>query len=485
MQKYDVVIVGGGMGGLVSAALLSHSGISTLLLEQHSMPGGCCASFVRDGYLFEAGATVGCGFHPGGPMDWLGNRLGLHWPVTRLPVAWEYLDGDLCLQLDANRRSLLKEFPDSHGFWREQEVVADNLWAFTWLLLEQYSGSRPKQLFELSQYLVSKMVSPKLLRLMASPAGSWLRAHGLATDYRLRRFIDAQLLISAQAPLEQSNGLFSALALDLPRREPCHISGGVGTIAAMLSACIQEQGGRVRLGEKVVQLEARGGKIKEVITSRGRYGCKQLVFNGSSATLASLLGRTVTDSWSRDNRAAWGAFIVHLGLDRNLLSGRSSPYLQMLQPAGDKFGECGSLFLSIPKVSTIAEATASQPGLTVSTHTEVGPWWEAYRAGSCHYSARKQEYTDKILTLLTHYLGEFRQSVNVVFTGTPVTYARYTGRFLGLVGGYAQTRVLPPKGNTFGMKNLWMVGDHSFPGQSMAGVTVGAALKVDGLLRKF
>ena len=54
-NKYDVVIVGAGIGGLVCGCYLAKSGLKVLIAEQHSSPGGCCASFNRDGYQFDIG----------------------------------------------------------------------------------------------------------------------------------------------------------------------------------------------------------------------------------------------------------------------------------------------------------------------------------------------------------------------------------------------------------------------------------------------
>ena len=43
-----------------------------------------------------------------------------------------------------------------------------------------------------------------------------------------------------------------------------------------------------------------------------------------------------------------------------------------------------------------------------------------------------------------------------------------------MVGCYAQTSRFAARGPKTGIDNLWLVGDSIFPGQSTAGVTLGA-----------
>lgn len=54
--NYDVIIIGAGIGGLVSGCYLAKSGLKVLIIEQHSKAGGYCSSFSREGFIFEVGA---------------------------------------------------------------------------------------------------------------------------------------------------------------------------------------------------------------------------------------------------------------------------------------------------------------------------------------------------------------------------------------------------------------------------------------------
>lgn len=54
-MKYEVVIIGSGLGGLVCAHILSKAGKRVLVLEKNSQPGGCLQSYRRDGLTFDTG----------------------------------------------------------------------------------------------------------------------------------------------------------------------------------------------------------------------------------------------------------------------------------------------------------------------------------------------------------------------------------------------------------------------------------------------
>ncbi|GBL34598.1 putative all-trans-retinol 13,14-reductase [Filimonas sp.] len=53
-KPYDIVIIGAGLGGLLSAALLSKEGYKVCVLEKNKQIGGCLQSFGFDGKLFES-----------------------------------------------------------------------------------------------------------------------------------------------------------------------------------------------------------------------------------------------------------------------------------------------------------------------------------------------------------------------------------------------------------------------------------------------
>ncbi len=70
-SRYDVVVIGAGLGGLTSAALLSRAGLSVCVLEMDARPGGYLAGFRRKDHRFDSA------------IHWL-NQLGPNGLVTRV-----------------------------------------------------------------------------------------------------------------------------------------------------------------------------------------------------------------------------------------------------------------------------------------------------------------------------------------------------------------------------------------------------------------
>ena len=66
MRKSEVIVVGAGIAGLTSAAILSKQGLSVTLIESHTQAGGCAGTFKRKNYIFDVGATQVAGLEKGG-----------------------------------------------------------------------------------------------------------------------------------------------------------------------------------------------------------------------------------------------------------------------------------------------------------------------------------------------------------------------------------------------------------------------------------
>ncbi|MFM2158144.1 MAG: carotene isomerase, partial [Cyanobacteriota bacterium] len=73
---WDVIVIGSGIGGLVTASQLAAKGAKTLVLERYLIPGGSGGSFRREGYTFDVGASMIFGFGEKGHTNLLTRALG-------------------------------------------------------------------------------------------------------------------------------------------------------------------------------------------------------------------------------------------------------------------------------------------------------------------------------------------------------------------------------------------------------------------------
>jgi len=155
--------------------------------------------------------------------------------------------------------------------------------------------------------------------------------HGLAQDLPFNRFIDAQLLISAQTTGQHANAVYSATALDLARQGVFHVEGGIGGLADTLVEKIESVGGEVRFRQRVTQIHVEAGQATGVTVQQGRRG-KQgeflpadvIIGNLTPWSLDGLLGEASPARLRREveaRPAGYGAFALHLGLDASKIPG--------------------------------------------------------------------------------------------------------------------------------------------------------------------
>lgn len=77
MQKYDIVIIGSGLGGLLCGAVLSKEGYSVCVLEKNAIPGGCFQAFKRFGRTLDTGVHYIGSMDEGEPLNSCFTYLGI------------------------------------------------------------------------------------------------------------------------------------------------------------------------------------------------------------------------------------------------------------------------------------------------------------------------------------------------------------------------------------------------------------------------
>jgi len=484
-----IVVIGAGVGGLTTAALLAKAGLDVTVLEAHVYPGGCAGTFYHQGYRFDAGATLAAGFGDAGGMTRLGEALGITWPVEPAEVAMQVHlpDGSTVTRWTDPARwrdERLTAFgATSEPFWRWQERTADLLWDVA-LRGVPWPPQNAREFASLTEAgLKMAAAAPSRLPGLGLDALRPVAAHLSEANEPLRRYVDGQLLISAQATSERANALYGAAALDMPRRGVAHVRGGMGKIAGLLADAVRRHGGRVLQRQRVTRVIRQGDSSFIVETEkRAGFPADAVIFNLPPWDAAALLDEARPASLRQAKHPAdgWGAFMTYVGLDAAAVPPDVPLHHQVL--VREPFGEGNSVFLSLSLPDDAARAPQGQRALTISTHTRLPPWWRLFEHERDAYEARKHEYTHRVLAAAELALPGLRQAARLVLPGTPVSFQRFTHRSLGWVGGFPQTNLFQASGPRLG-PNLWLVGDSIFPGQSVLAVALGGMRVADAMVR--
>jgi all-trans-retinol 13,14-reductase len=94
-MKYDIIIIGAGLGGLTAGAKLSREGKKVLVIEQHDRPGGYATTFKRGDFTLEVGLHEMYGPSPGDMETKIFNDLEVFNDTRfiRIPEFYRFING--------------------------------------------------------------------------------------------------------------------------------------------------------------------------------------------------------------------------------------------------------------------------------------------------------------------------------------------------------------------------------------------------------
>lgn len=311
-----------------------------------------------------------------------------------------------------------------------------------------------------------------------STVGQMLRLYGLGSDRRLKTFLDLQLKLYSQVNADETALLYAATALGVSQAPLglYHLQGSMQALSDRLVTALEQDGGKLLMRHSVQKIngdrsiEILNQKTGEVWTEPADH----VVANVTVQNLVQLLGEQAPQGYQHRVEklpSASGAFVVYLGVKQAAIPLDCPPHLQFLYDYEGPIAENNSLFVS---VSHAGDGRAPEGCATViaSSFTDPNAW-----AKCQDYEGLKQQYTETAIARLSKFFNLTPDTLVYTEAATPRTFAQYTGRDRGVVGGIGQrVATFGPFGfaNRTPIQNLWLVGDSTHPGEGTAGVSYSA-----------
>lgn len=484
--RQRVVVIGAGIGGLTTAALLARRGYQVILFDQTQSPGGCASTFRRRGLTFDVGATQVAGLEPGGIHHRIFGELDIELPKATPcdPACAVYLPGEenpIHVWRDPQRWQVERQnqFPGSEPFWQLMSTLFQASWAFQ----GRYPVLPPRHLWDYWQSF--KALRPDTLitvPFVFATVASLLRHYRLDGDRRLKTFLDLQLKLYSQVDSEETALLYAATALAVSQepRGLFHLEGSMQVLSDRLVEALRRDGGQLCMRHVVEQIQVKDGVADGVVVRDRKTGqiwresADHIVANVTVQNLVSLLGAQVPPTYRQRVEKlppAVGAFVVYLGVRRAAIPPGCPLHLQFLYDGEGPIAENNSLFVSVSQPGD-GRAPEGQATVTASSFTDPMIWWQC-----TDYSTLKRRYTEVAIARLSQYFQLSPETLIHVEAATPRTFARYTARERGIVGGIGQRlSTFGPLGfaNRTPIQHLWLVGDSTHPGEGTAGVSYSA-----------
>jgi len=439
--KYDIVIVGSGLGGLLCANLLSMRGMSVCVLEKNKQFGGNLQTFARDKQVFDTGVHYIGGLDKGQNLYQVFKHVGLmdRLKLERMDECFDKVlignDTTIYCQAqgyDAFIKNLTKHFPGEAKnivayCERVKEVCAS--YPLYNLTLEAEENVAYKGNDQSAREIIASFTSDE--KLQAVLAGNNILYAGDAgkTPFHVHALITNSYIESSWKCV-----------------------GGGSQIAKILAANLRKNGGEIVRNCEVKKMVEENGRIAYVETERGNkvYG-DHFISNINPAATLQITGSSLLKGLYRkridDLQLGVSSFSVHI-----VLKGKTIPYekcnyyyhkegqlwnLNNYAPENWPLGY--GLYFTEDKHNKGFAATVSL--LTPMRFDEVAQWSGTYnRVGKetdrgPDYERFKEHKTHQLLRLVSERFPEIVKNIKSIYASTPLTNRDYIGDTTGSMYG--------------------------------------------------
>lgn len=477
---YDVIVIGSGIGGLVTATQLASKGAKVLVLEKYIIPGGSAGYFEREGYRFDVGASMIFGFGDKGTTNLLTRALkAVNVTIETIadPVQIHYhLPNNLNLKVHKDYEKFLQQlitrFPNEadgiRKFYDECWQVFNCLNCMELLSLEEIR-------YLTRVFFQHPLACLGLVKYLPVNAGDIARRY--IKNQELLKFIDMEcycwsVVPASKTPMINAGMVFSDRhygGINYPK-------GGVGKIAEKLVEGLEKAGSEIIYKARVTQILIENGKAIGVQLANGNsYYAKRIVSNATRwDTFEKLISPEKMPNsekkWQKRYQKSPSFLSLHLGVKAEVLPPNTECHHILLENWQDMQAEQGTIFVSIP---TLLDAELAPKNRHI-IHTFTPSFMENWQQLSTkQYQYKKEEAAGHLIERLEKIFPGLDANLELMEVGTPRTHRRFLGRDNGSYGPiprYKLPGLLTMPFNRTSIPNLYCVGDSTFPGQGLNAV---------------
>ncbi|MCC5634288.1 carotene isomerase [Nostoc sp. CHAB 5844] len=477
---FDAIIIGSGIGGLVTATQLAAKGAKVLVLERYLIPGGSAGYFERQGYRFDVGASMIFGLGQNGTTNLLTRALdtvNVHLETIVDPVQIHYhLPDNLDIKVDRVYDKFLQNltayFPQEvkgiRHFYNECWQVFNCLNSMDLLSLEE-----PRYLMRV--FFQHPLACLGLVKYLPKNVGDVARRY--IKDPLLLKFIDMECYCWSVVPANMTPMINAGMVFsDRHYGGVNYPKGGVGIIAQKLVEGLEKAGGQIQYQARVKKILIEKGRAVGVELASGQiYQGKRIV---SNATRWDTFGKLIPIEEIPNNEKKWQqryekspSFLsLHMGVKSSVLPNNSECHHILLEDWAKMTATAGTIFVSIP--------TLLDPGLAPEGHHIIHAftpdWIEDWQGlSTSEYEAKKEAAAWRITVRLEKIFPGLDAGLDYLEVGTPRTHRRFLGRQDGTYGPIPRRKLWGLLGMPFNrtaIRGLYCVGDSTFPGQGLNAV---------------
>ena len=494
MSDYDVVVIGAGLGGLSSGALLAKQGRKVLILEQSERVGGCCSTFEKDGFHFDLGASL---IEAADQIDLAFRRLGtsLQEQVNLVSVDPVYSvimkDGTRLkypLSSDETARQIGKiAAKDQKGWYKYFNYMnkfLDNAFAGGFFQSPTNTLGDMSRLIGRAPGLIPFL--PMFLRSYQDEINRFFK------DARVRESVGYQTFYLGLPP-ELCPG-YAAMLACLERRGMYYSKGGMIQIPAALQRCGEKYGVKVKLNTRVKRVMLNRGKAMGVALTDGTEITSDIVVSDINAKqlYLNMIGEEhlpwLVRKGLKSYEYSMAVPMMYLGVDYKppLESHHTLATLPMNELNDFWWNVYKKGYYPTEQFGIISWTSASDPSLAPPGHHVIcltlapGP----YKLKGSDWDKEKPRIQENIINYYSKkYIPGLAEHVKVAEFGTPLDFERRLlspeGAIYGLRQDVTSITVFRPSSKSKCIKGLYLAGASTCAGGGVPSTILSGIVVAD------